>query len=50
MKEKLQKRFNENMSNSGIRFHLANPLSKIVMSSDKKSSVIISFYKLIKNI
>jgi len=49
LKEKLQKRFNENLSNSGIRYHIANPLSKIVMSSDKKSSNEDMFSILISN-
>ncbi|ORX57912.1 hypothetical protein BCR36DRAFT_344788 [Piromyces finnis] len=49
VKEKLQKRFNEKMSNSGIRFHLANPLSKIVISNDKKSSNEDMFSILISN-
>jgi len=49
LREKLQKRFNENLSNSGIRYHIANPLSKIVMSNDKKSSNEDMFSILISN-
>ena len=44
LKEKLQKRFNECLSSTGIKYHVSNPLSKITMSNNKKSSVIIYFY------
>ena len=40
----LQKRFNECLSSTGIKYHVSNPLSKITMSNNKKSSVIIYFY------
>ncbi|ORX78995.1 hypothetical protein BCR32DRAFT_40917 [Anaeromyces robustus] len=49
LKEKLQKRFNESMSNSNIRYHVSNPLSKIVMTNDKKSSNEDMFSILISN-
>jgi len=44
LKENLQKKFNGSMVNSGVRFHLSNPLSKIDMSTNRKSSVIIIIY------
>jgi len=38
LKEKLQKRYNENLSNTNIRYHVANPLSKIAMTNDRKQN------------
>jgi len=49
LKEKLQKRFSESMSNSNIRYHIANPLSRIIMNNDKKSSNEDMFSILISN-
>eukprot|EP00833_Pecoramyces_ruminatium_P017586 jgi/Orpsp1_1/1191618/evm.model.d7180000087377.1 len=49
LKEKLQKKFNEGLSNSGVRYYVSNPLSKIVMSNDRKSSNEDMFSILISN-
>ncbi|KAG4087790.1 hypothetical protein H8356DRAFT_1281374 [Neocallimastix lanati (nom. inval.)] len=49
LKENLQKKFNGSMVNSGVRFHLSNPLSKIDMSTNRKSSNEDMFSILISN-
>ncbi|KAL6636295.1 hypothetical protein LY90DRAFT_4353 [Neocallimastix californiae] len=49
LKEKLQKRFNECLSSTGIKYHVSNPLSKITMSNNKKSSNEDMFSILISN-